>query len=570
MEQQGIRVNWCPKLAFMEEHEKRFYVYDVLHNNPPMTPMGASIFFTHAGTWGMTYGCEALSFPYSRGLTALLYNGRLYAGAEPIMDIEEVREREPKFKEKLGEIIKNWPKVYDEWRDEWERNLKRLAGIDRGKLSLKELYDVQKETIGICRRHWELHGIGLYAAQIVYLQFEEVCKPYGIDEKEMTKFLQGYPTKPYEVDRELWRLAYLATELNISDLFLTVEKMEDLPAELSKTDAGKKWLEDFNKFLQAYGRRTTAAMHDTYYPSWLEEPSIVLATIKTYLMKGEYDFEAERGKIVEERESFTRETLAKMKTEEERQAFQGVLKAAQAVYPFNEDHSFYVEQWTHAEVHYSVLECGRRLCEYAMLEEPSDVFFLELGELYEILEGLIANDKVEIAEEQLRFLSLVKERKELWQRLHDVESPVFIGTLPKERIEDPVLIKTFGLTDEAIRGIVKPPEAGLVEGFAGASGMVEGYARVISGYEELDKVMPGDILVVPFTTPAWTPLFSKIKAVVTDGGGILSHAAICARDYGIPAVVGTFAGGMEATKAIKTGQKIMVDGNKGLVKILEE
>ena len=82
--------------------------------------------------------------------------------------------------------------------------------------------------------------------------------------------------------------------------------------------------------------------------------------------------------------------------------------------------------------------------------------------------------------------------------------------------------------------------------------------------------MPGDIMVSPFTTPTWSPLFTKVKAVVVDGGGPLCHAAICAREYGIPAVVGTLSRGLKATEMIKSGQKVRVNGTKGLVEILRE
>jgi len=93
---------------------------------------------------------------------------------------------------------------------------------------------------------------------------------------------------------------------------------------------------------------------------------------------------------------------------------------------------------------------------------------------------------------------------------------------------------------------------------------------VILGYEGFSEVLPEEILVAPFTTPAWTPLFSKVKAVVTDSGGLLAHAAICAREYGIPAVVGTITRGRRATEVVRTGQYVRVDGNKGVMEVLQE
>ncbi len=187
-----------------------------------------------------------------------------------------------------------------------------------------------------------------------------------------------------------------------------------------------------------------------------------------------------------------------------------------------------------------------------------------------ILVELMDDEFMGIAEAARRIPGLVKTRKQEWQALHDVSPPTFIGTIPEGRVDDPVFIKIWGFTNEVIKGEAAPAEdvAGQIEGMPGAPGEVEGIARVIVGYEGFSDVQPDDILVAPFTTPAWTPLFSKIKAVVTDSGGMLAHAAICAREYGIPSVVGTITRGQHATQVIKTGDRIRVNGTEGTVQIL--
>jgi pyruvate,water dikinase len=101
-------------------------------------------------------------------------------------------------------------------------------------------------------------------------------------------------------------------------------------------------------------------------------------------------------------------------------------------------------------------------------------------------------------------------------------------------------------------------------GLAGSGGTVRGTAKVLNSVEEADKLTPGDILVAATTTPPWTPLFANIAGVVTDAGGILSHPAVVAREYGIPAVVGT----AQSTSVIQDGQTIEVDGNAGVVRIV--
>lgn len=105
----------------------------------------------------------------------------------------------------------------------------------------------------------------------------------------------------------------------------------------------------------------------------------------------------------------------------------------------------------------------------------------------------------------------------------------------------------------------------MFEGLGVSGGKVTGRARVIHSADEFDQMQRGEILVTAMTTPAWTPLFALAGGIVTDFGGPLSHSSIVAREYGIPAVLGT--GG--TSKIIRSGQTIMVDGDLGIVKILE-
>ena len=107
-------------------------------------------------------------------------------------------------------------------------------------------------------------------------------------------------------------------------------------------------------------------------------------------------------------------------------------------------------------------------------------------------------------------------------------------------------------------------QAGRVEGIAGSPGVVEGVARVVLNESEFDKVQPGDILVCQMTNPAWVVLFTKIGGLVTDAGGVASHPAVVAREFGIPAVVGTSI----ATQRITTGDRVRVNGSSGVVEVL--
>ena len=211
--------------------------------------------------------------------------------------------------------------------------------------------------------------------------------------------------------------------------------------------------------------------------------------------------------------------------------------------------------------------CGRRLNKYGLLEQPDDVFFLNYAELEEVMSGLVRNRTAAVSHYYRLLPGLVKERRWGWEQVTQLkEAPLTLGAVP-ERTTDPIAIKVFGMIDEVIQA-GKVEELQVLEsfsGYPGAPGTAEGTARVITHFEDFPKLQPGEILVCPYTATAWTPLFPKIKAVVTDTGGMLTHAAITAREYQIPAVVGTW----RATKSIRDGDIVRVDGDNGAVEILK-
>jgi pyruvate,water dikinase len=144
-----------------------------------------------------------------------------------------------------------------------------------------------------------------------------------------------------------------------------------------------------------------------------------------------------------------------------------------------------------------------------------------------------------------------------------------LGT-PPEEITEPFTLMLWGVTTEKVQEWLKgmavvPTEVTELKGFASSAGVVEGKVRVVKLLEDITKVEQGDILVCPTTNPAWAPVFTKIKASITDIGGLTSHAAIVCREYGVPSVTGTGI----ATSVLKTGDTVKVDGNTGFVKILK-
>ena len=138
---------------------------------------------------------------------------------------------------------------------------------------------------------------------------------------------------------------------------------------------------------------------------------------------------------------------------------------------------------------------------------------------------------------------------------------------PPEEMTDPIMIMLWGVTDERVQDWLSSDGegAGPLTGRPASPGVAEGFARVLIRVDQIGELRDGEILVAPVTSPSWTPVFHRIAGAVLDTGGIMCHAAIVAREYGLPAVVGTGTG----TKTIKTGDRLHVDADAGVVTILE-
>ena len=158
----------------------------------------------------------------------------------------------------------------------------------------------------------------------------------------------------------------------------------------------------------------------------------------------------------------------------------------------------------------------------------------------------------------------VAERRAEWEAAFTLRPPDWIGTASHWALYEQPYNGLWGYPERFERAQRQPQGAEVIQGLAGAPGVAEGTARRVVSEEEFDQVQPGDVLVCRMTNPAWVVLFTNVVAVVTDDGGVLSHPAVVAREFGIPAVVGTD----DATWRIRSGDRVRVNGTTGVVEIL--
>ena len=219
--------------------------------------------------------------------------------------------------------------------------------------------------------------------------------------------------------------------------------------------------------------------------------------------------------------------------------------------PLTPDHHFFIDQGTNARVRIVLVAIGRKLVEAGILDDPEDVLYLRYNELRVLMANPSAFDA----------RAAVSDRRYERERAFSIRPREWVGTATQAQLEFPYYT-LWGFPEKFHRGAPEKQEE--IQGLAASPGVVEGTARYVASLAEFDKVKEGEILVCRMTNPAWVILFTKIAGLVTDAGGVASHPAVVSREFGIPAVVGT----SNATERIATGDRVRVNGSKGVVEIL--
>jgi pyruvate,water dikinase len=274
--------------------------------------------------------------------------------------------------------------------------------------------------------------------------------------------------------------------------------------------------------------------------------------------------------VQRERDRITAEYRDLITNDDDRKGFDDLLATAKTVFPYVENHLFYVEHWFHSIFWNKMREVAAILKDHGMINDIEDVWYLKRNEIKDVLWDLVTAWATGIKPRgPAIWPKEIEWRKGVMEKFREWSPPPAIGVAP-EVIQEPFTIVLWGVTNDSLSNWAKLQEVGDLHtvtefsGFAGSPGRVEGKARVCRTVDEVAQLEEGEILVAPTTSPSWAPAFAKIKACVTDVGGVMSHAAIVCREYGMPAVVGT---GM-ATKIIQTGQMIRVDGTTGEIEVI--
>ena len=526
-----------------------FWAFDKMHAPRPISRLSFDLVVTTLSE-GFTKAQAEYDCPIMASNKPV--NNYFYMSFHPVPDEAVIADRMSRYLDTLATKV---PAIGKTWDEEWKPALreKNLAArtTDYSPLTNAELVTKLDEMTDHMRHMWWMHG----HINFVLLSSSAFCDMYDrlfhpTESTESYQTLQGFHTRSVDASQGLWDLSRtVRASTTLRPLFETVDA-KNLAAALEATPEGKAFRAELDTYLHEFGWRSDA-VYDLADVPWREDPTIPLSSIKSFASRPDSDnphilYE----KSVKQREDLMAAARAKLADDPETlKEFETLYEAARYSFPVTEDHAFYIDQLGVAVFRRLVLAIGVRLVKDGVVDAADDVFQLSRDELVESLQK--GGDR----------RLLVAERRASLQAAAQVIPPGALGTPPPppetpDPFMDAVIVRLLG--------IVPPdenPDPLVIRGVAGSPGVYTGVARVVRSLNEAGELQDGEIMVCEMTLPPWVPMFSIAGAVVADVGGVLSHCAIVAREFDVPAVVGAQIG----TVAIKTGQTITVDGSKGIV-----
>jgi pyruvate,water dikinase len=523
-----------------------FWIWDRLHAPRALTPLEHELLIKSTGT-GFTKAIGEMG----SGIIAVceLFNnyGYLCGYARPLAPGETQEQRNARYERSAAELK---PKLGDKWANEWlPAMLPKLAAARNPDYSaypdkaLMARFDEMRSDVV---DRWYIHGLLLYSFAAAN-DFSDFYKEHVSSSMEGYEALQGFETEATKSSRGLWNLSRkVRANPELKSLF-EANQAGEIIRQLPNSEAGRAFLDELSAYLKDYGWRADS-VYELTQPAWWENPAIPVGAIQGFVsIEDDAGPESQLAAAIERREELLDQARRMLANDPEKlRRFNELYAAAESFTPIVEDHNHWIDQMGDICMRYPCLEIGKRLVARGLLNEVEDVFYLFSSELHEAMSGRDYRD-------------LVAERKAQKERFAKMVPPPVLG-IPAPPTGDPVedvLVRFFGTPVEP------STDAAVLAGIAAAPGVATGTAKVVRSLDEASKLQQGDIMVCEMTLPPWTPLFSTVSAVVADTGGILSHCAIVAREYRIPCVVGTAIG----TVTIKDGQRVTVDGSKGIVRI---
>ncbi len=359
-------------------------------------------------------------------------------------------------------------------------------------------------------------------------------------------FLSGFKSKTLEANEHMYKIAkQIQADDALYELMVTTPPKQMMNALQNHPNSGSviKAIEDY---LRIYGHLGYSLDFVESLP--IEDPSGLLSTLKTMITVKDYNPNKHQIDAAGKREQ-AMQKIEQLLDGLQYWQFRYRNWFTHRFYFIREEVMFYLTSgWPTLRI--LALELGQRLVDVGTINAPDDVFYLVTEELTEAINARKENKAIP------EYQQLTAKRRELREARKRLHPP---GTIPEVASNNPgVAFKETQARND--------PNSDILKGIPVSPGTVTSPVSLIKSPAEFDQMQPDSILVCPMTNPAWTPLFAHATGLVTDMGGILGHGSIVAREYGIPAVVGTGT----ITQRVKHGQKITVDGDAGTVSLIQD
>lgn len=563
--------------------EERFWFCDSQHWPAVVKPFEAAVVELVFKSLGQ-FNTRHFAVPSAYGIAARIHQGYVYLSP---VDVPEsgIPARVPRFLARAGYYYANWDRLLENWKGKVRGVIRELESISFTEPPEFQPYEEIEAGVGLdaadallggydrllvlCHRAWQYHFEFLNLGYAAYLDFFHFCKQRfpDIPDQGVAAMVTGAEMELFRPDDELRKLAKLAVALGVDRALTAAGPGEHTLAAVGREPRGPDWLDAWHAARDPWFNFTSGNGLYSGDRYWRDTPSLPLGYIRDYILRLRQGKTIDRplAELLAERERITGEYAALLDPPEHAD-FAAKLDLARQVYPYVENHNFHIEHWAMGVFWRRSRELSALLHRAGFWPGANDMFYLTRDEVRAALFDYASGWAIGVEPAGPgRWPAEVERRRRIVAALARQRPEPALNKPPAD-VTEPFSVMLWGITGERIRSwLAAPGQRGDLTGMAASPGLVEGTARVISSPGELDLVSEGDILVAPVTAPSWAPVFGKIRATVTDIGGVMSHAAIVCREYRLPAVTGTGS----ASTRIRTGQRIRVDGTSGTVTLLD-
>jgi pyruvate,water dikinase len=596
-ELEGWEEMYPPQRLFSEdraEWEKRhFWFQDKIHAPEPMYPLDD--IFQEAWQIALSqFTTRVFCIPPAQGIAQRMLGCYMYITAIEPPPGEVIGQKAELFGKRVPYTFQNYLKQFEVWLERFHKLGNEMEQIHipqelpdfvpeeevipqpKGTTDAYDLIESYNTIISLIFKAWQYHFQYLNLAYLAYLMFVDTARKLfpGIKESTIGKMVAGADVSMFRPEEELCRLSRLAAAKDsVKDILKGDGSAEEKMNAMKNTDDGKAWLEELEKIKDPWFFVSCGSGWYHYEGSWINKMDVPFSYMESYVSRVEKGDTIERNldEISEERDRIVAEYKALIQSDDDRKSFDDAYNVVRSIYRYAEDHLFWVEHWLHTIWFAKIREFGNVLTKYGLLKGPDDIYLFNRFEIPMLLEDLATAWAcgIGVPTRGPYWMEMAAKRQKILDAAMEWNPVPALG-VPPEEVSEPFTLMLWGVTTDTVKEWLKGSgevdgDVTELKGFASSAGTAEGPARVLKALGDVVKLQPGEIMVAPSTNPSWAPVFTKIKAAVTDIGGLTSHAAIVSREYGLPSVTGTGV----ATSVIKTGDILRVDGSTGVVTIVQ-